>query len=108
MTITGIILVGLIVSAVAIMQQYRNDWVTLDLNNYGHVMLKEISDRISGARDIQVTSFNNMTRIEITDWNNRKSYIDANETEAFSWTIVLCSPVSLCRWKVCTENRISG
>lgn len=83
LTITGIILVGLIVSAVAIMQQYRNDWVTLDLNNYGHVMLKEISDRISGARDIQVTSFNNMTRIEITDWNNRKSYIDANETEGF-------------------------
>ncbi|MCF7801554.1 MAG: prepilin-type N-terminal cleavage/methylation domain-containing protein [Candidatus Marinimicrobia bacterium] len=83
LTISGIIMVGLIVSAVAIMQQYRNDWVTLDLNNYGHLMLKEISERISGAQDIQVTSFNNMTRIEITDWDNRKSYIDANETEGF-------------------------
>lgn len=82
-TISAILLVGLMLSATTILNVYQNDWVTLDLTNYGNLMLREISERMASAKDIKVTDFNDMTRIEVTDWQGHQKFINANETEGF-------------------------
>lgn len=82
-TISAIILVGLMLSATAILGVYQKDYVSLDLTNYGNLMLREITKHMDGAKDIKVSDFNDMTRIEITDWQGHQKFIDATKTKGF-------------------------
>ena len=82
-TISAIILMGLVVSALAIMYHYRDDWVLIDLRNYGNIVMEEIGDEMKQAKDIQVTSINGKTQIEIKDWNEHLDVISATDKAGF-------------------------
>jgi len=84
LTVSAIILVGLFASVVAILYHYRNDWVVIDMQNYGHIMLEEIGDRMERAQDIEVTKIADNYAIELTDWDGHRNYITAHESEGFT------------------------
>ncbi len=82
-TISAIILMGLVVSALAIMYHYRNDWVLMDLRNYGNIIMEEIGDEMKQAKDIQVNSIEGKQQIEVKDWNDNLNVISATGSEGF-------------------------
>jgi len=84
LTISAAILVGLAVSAVSVMYHYRDDWVIIELNNYGNLMLQEITDRMENATNIKVSRIADNYAIELTDENGRQSYITSDENEGFT------------------------